>query len=151
MPRMTAQGPAGRVFSDLTPTSVLDALQAVGFHGDGRVLQLNSYENRVVQVFLEDGSAVVAKFYRPGRWSNAQIIEEHLFAAELAAAEVPVVPPLVLAASNEPGPATMALSLMGEPPTLAVSADPHWPGAGARKPQRLAPVGPLFGPPACRG
>ncbi|MCK7500155.1 MAG: hypothetical protein MZW92_64980 [Comamonadaceae bacterium] len=67
-----------------------------GLRGDGRILQLNSYENRVFQVFLEDGRAVVAKFYRPGRWSDAQIVEEHAFALELAAAEVPVVPPLVL-------------------------------------------------------
>jgi Ser/Thr protein kinase RdoA (MazF antagonist) len=100
-------------FSQLDPQLVLDALDAVGLRGDGRVLQLNSYENRVFQVFLEDGSAVVAKFYRPGRWSDAQILEEHAFALELAAAEVPVVPPLVLAAAG-PG-----VTLSGDPPTLA--------------------------------
>jgi hypothetical protein len=55
--------------------SLLDALDAVGLRGDGRLLQLNSYENRVFQVFLEDGGAVVAKFYRPGRWSDAQILK----------------------------------------------------------------------------
>ena len=102
-------------FSGLDPQQVLDALAAVGLHGDGRVLQLNSYENRVFQVFLEDGSAVVAKFYRPGRWSDAQIVEEHGFALELAAAEVPVVPPLVLVAAPE----AVALRLEGDPPTLA--------------------------------
>ncbi|MDQ2780758.1 MAG: serine/threonine protein kinase [Pseudomonadota bacterium] len=102
-------------YATLDPQQVLDALDAVGLRGDGRVLQLNSYENRVFQVFLEDGSAVVAKFYRPGRWSNAQIVEEHGFALELAAAEVPVVPPLALsAAAGAPG-----LTLQGEPPTLA--------------------------------
>jgi Ser/Thr protein kinase RdoA (MazF antagonist) len=83
-------------FAGLTPSVVLDALDAVGLRGDGRVLQLNSYENRVFQVFLEDGTAVVPKFYRPGRWSDAQILEEHAFALELAAAEIPVVAPLTL-------------------------------------------------------
>ncbi len=81
-------------FDGLIPTAVLDALDACGFRGDGRLLQLNSYENRVFQVMLEDGGAVVAKFYRPGRWSDSQILEEHAFAAELAAAEVPAVAPL---------------------------------------------------------
>jgi Ser/Thr protein kinase RdoA (MazF antagonist) len=100
-------------FSQLDPQLVLDALDAVGLCGDGRVLQLNSYENRVFQVFLEDGRAVVAKFYRPGRWSDAQILEEHAFALELAAAEVPVVPPLALSAAG-PG-----VTLTGEPATLA--------------------------------
>jgi Ser/Thr protein kinase RdoA (MazF antagonist) len=83
-------------FDRLTPQAVLDALDDVGLRGDGRLLQLNSYENRVFQVMLEDGGAVVAKFYRPDRWSDAQILEEHGFAAELAAAEVPVVAPLPL-------------------------------------------------------
>ena len=100
-------------YSRLDPQQVLDALDAVGLRGDGRVLQLNSYENRVFQVFLEDGSAVVAKFYRPGRWSDAQVLEEHAFALELAEAEVPVVPPLVL------GEAVGGVNLLGTPPTLA--------------------------------
>ena len=105
-------------FSGLDPQQVLDALDAVGLRGDGRVLQLNSYENRVFQVFLEDGNVVVAKFYRPGRWSDAQIVEEHAFALELADAEVPVVPPLVLQGDiNAPG-----LQLKGEPRTLACLA-----------------------------
>ncbi len=65
--------------------------------GDGRLIQLNSYENRVFQVFLEDGRAVVAKFYRPGRWSDAQILEEHAFSTELAGQEIPVAAPLRLA------------------------------------------------------
>jgi len=102
-------------YGNLTPRQVLDSLDAVGLRGDGRILQLNSYENRVFQVFLEDGRAVVAKFYRPGRWSDAQIVEEHTFALELAAAEVSVVPPIVLRA--EPG--TPGLVLHGDPPTLA--------------------------------
>ena len=83
-------------FDQLSPQAVLDALDGCGLRGDGRLLQLNSYENRVFQVMLEDGGAVVAKFYRPGRWTDAQIHEEHGFAAELAAAELPVVAPLPL-------------------------------------------------------
>ncbi|WP_418316835.1 serine/threonine protein kinase [Piscinibacter sakaiensis] len=85
--------PIAPPFTGLTPDTVLDALDAVGLRGDGRLIQLNSYENRVFQVFLEDGRVVVAKFYRPGRWSDAQILEEHAFAAELMADECPVVAP----------------------------------------------------------
>lgn len=111
-------------YEDLTPQQVLDALDAVGLRGDGRILQLNSYENRVFQVFLEDGIAVVAKFYRPDRWSDDQILEEHAFALELAQAEVPVVPPLVLAPAQTTGgeEATEGLALLGNPPTLACLA-----------------------------
>jgi Ser/Thr protein kinase RdoA (MazF antagonist) len=83
-------------FEALTPDVVLDALASVGLHGDGRMLALSSYENRVYQAHLEDGQAVVAKFYRPGRWSDAQILEEHGFAAELMASEIPVIGPLLL-------------------------------------------------------
>jgi Ser/Thr protein kinase RdoA (MazF antagonist) len=114
---MAAAPVAALGYADLTPTQVLDALDAVGLRGDGRILQLNSYENRVFQVFLEDphrGHAVVVpKFYRPGRWSDAQIVEEHGFALELAAAEVPVVPPLALHAASPD------VQLQGSPPTLA--------------------------------
>ena len=83
-------------YAGLDPEVVLDALDAVGLRGDGRLIQLNSYENRVFQVFLEEGAPVVAKFYRPGRWTNEQILEEHQFAGELLASEVPVAAPLVL-------------------------------------------------------
>jgi len=107
-------------YAGLTPRQVLEALEAVGLHGDGRILQLNSYENRVFQLFLEDGGAVVAKFYRPGRWSDAQIVEEHRFATELAADEVPVVPPLPLrAAADAP---TGLLLQPADAPTLATLA-----------------------------
>ncbi|HKX44725.1 MAG TPA: phosphotransferase, partial [Burkholderiaceae bacterium] len=96
-------------FDGLVPEIVLDALDSVGLRGDGRLIQLNSFENRVFQVFLEDGRVVVAKFYRPGRWSDAQILEEHAFAAELAAAEVPVAAPLSLVvAEATPPPAHAA-------------------------------------------
>jgi Ser/Thr protein kinase RdoA (MazF antagonist) len=78
----------------LTPERLLDAVAALGVWPDGRLLALNSYENRVYQIGIEDGPAVVAKFYRPARWSDAAILEEHAFALELAAAELPVVAPL---------------------------------------------------------
>jgi len=84
-------------YAGLTPETVLDALEGAGLRGDGRLLALNSYENRVYQVWLEDGSSVVAKFYRPGRWSDAQILEEHAFVQELDEHEIPAVAPLVLA------------------------------------------------------
>jgi Ser/Thr protein kinase RdoA (MazF antagonist) len=102
-------------YARLTPDVVLDALDSAGLRGDGRLLQLNSYENRVFQVFLEDGRVVVAKFYRPARWSNAQILEEHAFAAQLAAAEIPVVAPWPLAIDAEP---RLRARADGEPPTL---------------------------------
>jgi len=89
---MTATAP----YAGLTPETVLDALEGAGLRGDGRLLALNSYENRVYQVWLEDGTSVVAKFYRPGRWSDAQILEEHAFVHELAEHEIPAVAPLVL-------------------------------------------------------
>jgi Ser/Thr protein kinase RdoA (MazF antagonist) len=81
-------------YARLTPDALLDALEARGWRGDGRLLALNSYENRVYQVWMEDGPPVVAKFYRPGRWSDAQILEEHGFVRELAEREIPVVAPL---------------------------------------------------------
>ncbi|WP_295857751.1 serine/threonine protein kinase [uncultured Xylophilus sp.] len=92
----TPPPPAFHPYATLGPDTVLDALASVGLHGDGRLTALSSYENRVYQVRLEDGSLVVAKFYRPGRWTDAQIAEEHAFAAELAAAEVPMVAPLAI-------------------------------------------------------
>ncbi len=81
-------------YSELSPEAVLDALEARGFRCDGRVLALNSYENRVYQIGIEDADPLVVKFYRPGRWSDAAIREEHAFAVELEAHEIPVVAPL---------------------------------------------------------
>ena len=72
-------GQPPHAYATLTPDVVLDALADVGLMGDGRMNPLASYENRVYQVWLDDGSKVVAKFYRPGRWSDAQIAEEHAF------------------------------------------------------------------------
>lgn len=84
-------------YAALTPDTVLDALESTGLRADGRLLALNSYENRVYQVWQEDGPTVVAKFYRPERWSDAAILEEHAYTTELAAREIPVVPPLAVA------------------------------------------------------
>jgi len=85
--------PQTHPYDDLTPDVVLDALSQIGLEVDGRLTALNSYENRVYLVHLEDGTAQVVKFYRPDRWTDAQIEEEHAFAEALAAAEVPVVSP----------------------------------------------------------
>jgi Ser/Thr protein kinase RdoA (MazF antagonist) len=81
----------------LGPDAVLQAVESTGLVTDGRLLALNSYENRVYQIGLEEADPVVAKFYRPARWSDEQIVEEHDFALELAAAEIPMVAPKVIA------------------------------------------------------
>ncbi len=83
-------------FANLSPDLIVDAVECAGFASDGRLLALGSYENRVFQVGLEDAEPVVVKFYRPGRWSDAAIAEEHAFARELAAAEIPVIAPFEL-------------------------------------------------------
>ena len=81
-------------YADLGPDRILDSLERVGFACDGRILALNSYENRVYQLGTEDGAFVVAKFYRPERWTDEGILEEHRFAGELVESELPVVPPI---------------------------------------------------------
>jgi len=83
-------------YQNLTPDLILDAVESCGYRCDGRQLALNSFENRVYQVWCEDGTALVAKFYRPQRWSDEAILEEHAFALELAAREIPVVAPLAV-------------------------------------------------------
>ncbi|MBX3646247.1 MAG: serine/threonine protein kinase [Rhodocyclaceae bacterium] len=83
-------------YSGLTPDVVLNALEGVGLRCDGSLQALNSYENRVYQVGVEDAPSVVAKFYRPQRWRDAAILEEHAFSLELQAREIPVVAPLAL-------------------------------------------------------
>ena len=100
--------PAIHAYESLSPDVVLDALASVGLVGDGRLMALSSYENRVYQAHLESpvgsealaGDIVVVKFYRPNRWSDAQILEEHAFATELMAAEIPVVGALELNGST---------------------------------------------------
>jgi Ser/Thr protein kinase RdoA (MazF antagonist) len=81
-------------FETLGPSFILDAIDSVGFETDGRVTILNSYENRVYQIGIENAEPVIAKFYRPGRWTNQQIQEEHDYCYELVEAELPVVPPI---------------------------------------------------------
>lgn len=81
-------------FGDLRPEDIVATLEQTGFACDGRFLALNSYENRVYQVGIEDGKPVVAKFYRPGRWTDKAIQEEHDFAIDLADQDIPVVAPL---------------------------------------------------------
>ncbi len=81
-------------FAGLDPDRVIRAVEATGRRSDARVLALNSYENRVYQVGIEDATPVVVKFYRTGRWTDAQILEEHVFTRELAELEIPAVPPL---------------------------------------------------------
>ncbi|MDO8771772.1 MAG: serine/threonine protein kinase [Burkholderiaceae bacterium] len=102
-------------FESLTPDVVLDALASVGLFGDGRLTALSSYENRVYQVHLEQGldrdaaapGSVVVKFYRPARWTDVQIREEHSFSFELMAAEIPVVGPLMLQGSTSDQPQSL--------------------------------------------
>ncbi|WP_028455699.1 serine/threonine protein kinase [Chitinilyticum litopenaei] len=89
--------PAPHPYALLTPDTVLAAVDGTGCLSDGRLLALNSFENRVYQVGQEDGPPLIAKFYRPGRWSDAAILEEHAFALALASEEIPAVPPLAIA------------------------------------------------------
>jgi Ser/Thr protein kinase RdoA (MazF antagonist) len=145
-------GPSRHPFETLTPDQVLDALDTVGLRGDGRLTALSSYENRVYQVQLEDGSAVVAKFYRPERWSDAQIQEEHDFAAELMAAEVPAVGPLKLQGATLHHFGGFAFSVSprrgGRPPELDDGEVLEWIGrflarihtVGAKRPFAVRPT-----------
>jgi Ser/Thr protein kinase RdoA (MazF antagonist) len=79
-------------FDGLTPECVLDAIESIGLWPDGRMLALNSYENRVYQIGIDDAAPIIVKFYRPARWTDAAILEEHAFVDELARREIPVVP-----------------------------------------------------------
>lgn len=83
-------------YEQLTPDCILDAMESTGFQPSGSLLALNSYENRVYQVQLEDGDFIIAKFYRPARWSDEAILEEHGFSQELSSLEIPVVSPLAV-------------------------------------------------------
>ena len=82
-------------YTDLKPETVLSAVESLGYETSGRLLALNSYENRVYRCDLEAGSAVIAKFYRPERWSDQAIAEEHQFSFELVEQEIPVVAPII--------------------------------------------------------
>lgn len=125
---MSAQAP----YAGLTPDVVLDAVAACGYFPDGRLFALNSYENRVWQVGVEDGAPLVAKFYRPGRWSDAAILEEHAFALELAAAELPMVAPLAVSGRTLLHHAGFRYALCprrgGRAPELESAETLHWLG-----------------------
>ena len=92
----TEQAKEDANFGQLSPDYVLDAVEALGYTTNGRLLALNSYENRVYQVGIEDGAPVIVKFYRPNRWTDAAILEEHQFAHQLVEQEIPVVPALII-------------------------------------------------------
>jgi len=96
MEKLTTQ----QAFENLTPDNILDAVESRGIQCDGRFLALNSYENRVYQIGVEDAVPLVAKFYRPNRWSDAAIIEEHEFTELLAEEEIPVIPPILDESGN---------------------------------------------------
>ena len=91
MPENTPQPP----YENLTPELILQALESAGLRPTGSLLALNSYENRVYQAEVDEREFVVVKFYRPGRWSDAAILEEHAFAQELVGQEIPMIPPLL--------------------------------------------------------
>ncbi len=90
-------------FARLTPDSVMDATESAGLRCDARILELNSYENRVYQIGIEDGEPVIGKFYRPNRWTEEQILEEHSFTLQLAEMDVSAVPPLDLGSGQTLG------------------------------------------------
>ena len=139
-------------FASLTPERMLAALEAVGLRPDGRLLALNSYENRVYQFGMEEGAPVVAKFYRPGRWADEAILEEHAFVAELAGRELPVVAPLAMAGNTLHKVEDMRFAVYprrgGRAPELEDSATLEWMGrflgrihaVGALEPFRARPA-----------
>ena len=86
-------------YDNLTPDLMLDALESIGYEVSGSLLALNSYENRVYQVGLNNGKDIITKFYRPGRWSDDAILEEHAFSLELAENVFHVPSPPFLAAT----------------------------------------------------
>ncbi|MCW8955408.1 MAG: phosphotransferase, partial [Gammaproteobacteria bacterium] len=90
----TAIDDAEQDYTALTPDTIIDATESLGLSCDARIFPLNSYENRVYQIGLEEETPVIGKFYRPHRWSDEQILEEHAFTQALADLEIPVVPPL---------------------------------------------------------
>lgn len=94
------EGPTDTPYAGLNPDCVLDAIESLGLETDGRVQALNSYENRVYQIGIEDQLPLIAKFYRPGRWSDEGIAEEHDFSAELVENGLEVVAPMQIAGAT---------------------------------------------------
>lgn len=144
--------PSPPPFAALTPDFILDALESVGLRGDGRLLALNSYENRVYQIGMEEGPPLVAKFYRPQRWSDAAILEEHAYVEELAEAEIPAVPACTIDGSTLHAFRDMRFAVFarqgGRPPELDDADTLQWLGrflgrmhlVGARKAFDVRPV-----------
>lgn len=99
----SATATSAHPYDALTPDTILDAMEEAGFAVSGRLFALNSYENRVYQVGLDEGAPVIAKFYRPGRWSEAAIREEHAITLEYLEADIPVVAPLVMPSGDTLG------------------------------------------------
>ncbi len=93
--KMSGTDDSSLAYQELQPDQILTSAESLGYRCDGRLLALNSYENRVYRIGQEDDAPIVAKFYRPGRWTDAAILEEHRFSADLAEQEIPVLPPLV--------------------------------------------------------
>lgn len=93
-------GTSSHPYADLSPVTVLEAVESLGYETDARIFPLNSYENRVYQVGVVDSPSLIVKFYRPERWSSAQILEEHSYTRELTDLEIPVVPPLAFASGE---------------------------------------------------
>lgn len=91
---MPGMQPTTDAYKNLSPDEILNVIDSIGYRCDGRILALNSYENRVYQVGIEDAKPLIAKFYRPGRWSDAAIDEEHRFTLALADQEIPVIAPM---------------------------------------------------------
>ncbi|MFT4677340.1 MAG: Ser/Thr protein kinase RdoA (MazF antagonist), partial [Candidatus Azotimanducaceae bacterium] len=83
-------------FAALSPDRVMDAAESLGYRCDARILELNSYENRVYQIGIDEAEPIIGKFYRPNRWSEAQINEEHEYTLQLAQQDISVVAPLVI-------------------------------------------------------
>lgn len=113
-------------FYRLTPDEIIDAVIGVGLEPSGHISQLNSMENRVFDLRLENGSHVVSKFYRPGRWSRTQILEEHDFLSELAGAEIPALAPLRLRGES-----------LFERDGIFFAL---WPRTGGREPEELSEI-----------
>jgi Ser/Thr protein kinase RdoA (MazF antagonist) len=139
---MTAELPYER----LSPDVVLAAIESLGFACDGRMLALASYENRVYQVGTDRGF-LVAKFYRPGRWSDEAILEEHAFSLELAAADIPVVPPLMLRGGSLHAHAGYRFAVFerrgGRWPELASADERRWMGRFLGRIHALGAVAPF--------
>ncbi|MDX1480212.1 MAG: serine/threonine protein kinase [Woeseiaceae bacterium] len=112
-------------FAALAPQDVLNAVESLGFACDGRLLALNSYENRVYQVGVDDASPVIAKFYRPGRWSDEAVLEEHDFTRELAELGIPVVAPLAVDGETLHFRGPFRLSVAPNRPGRAPELDDH--------------------------